>query len=61
MRALPSILSLFPNELNKFNNTGAGMLVSIYHTNPKLLRNHFCIWDITAALHYVSKIVFYSF
>ena len=23
MRDLPSILSLFPSELNKFNNTGA--------------------------------------
>ena len=31
MRGLPSILSLFRNEFNKFNNTGAGMLDSIYH------------------------------
>ena len=31
MRGLPSILSLFRNEFNKFNNTGALMLVSIYH------------------------------
>ena len=31
MRFLPSILSLFRNELNKFNNTGAGILDSIYH------------------------------
>ena len=28
---LPSILSLFRNEFNKFNNTGARMLDSIYH------------------------------
>ena len=27
MRGLPSILFLFPNEFNKFNNTGARMLV----------------------------------
>ena len=32
MRGLPSILSLFRNEFNKFNNTGARMLDSFYHT-----------------------------
>ena len=31
MRGLPSILSLFPNEFNKFNNTRARMLDSFYH------------------------------
>ena len=31
MRGLPSTLSLFRNEFNKFNNTGARMLNSIYH------------------------------
>ena len=31
MRGLPSILSLFRNELNKFNNTRVRMLDSIYH------------------------------
>ena len=31
MRGLQSILSLFHNEFNKFNNTGARMLDSIYH------------------------------
>ena len=31
MRGLPSILSLFRNECNKFNNTGARMLDSSYH------------------------------
>ena len=30
-RGLPSILSLFRNEFNKFNNTRARMLDSIYH------------------------------
>ena len=35
MRGLPSILSLFHNRFNKFNNTRAQMLDSIYHmTNP---------------------------
>ena len=31
MRGLPSILSLFRNKYNKFNNTRARMLDSIYH------------------------------
>ena len=31
MRGLPSILSLFCNEINKFNKSRARMLVSIYH------------------------------
>ena len=40
MRGLPSILSLFRNEFNKFNNTRARMLDSIYHmTNT--MKSHF--------------------
>ena len=31
MRDLPSILSFFPKEFNKFYNTSALMLDSIYH------------------------------
>ena len=31
MRGLPSILCLFRNEFNKFNDTRARMLDSIYH------------------------------
>ena len=31
MQGLPSILSLFRNEFNKFNNTIATKLDSIYH------------------------------
>ena len=31
MGGLPSILSFFPNSFNKFNNTRALMLNSIYH------------------------------
>ena len=31
MRGMPSILLLFRNEFNKFNNTRARMLDSIYH------------------------------
>ena len=39
MQGLPSILSLFRNELNKFNNTGARMLDSIYNMTIKLIKN----------------------
>ena len=34
MRGLPSILSLFCNEFNKFNKTRPRMLDSIYHYTP---------------------------
>ena len=36
IRGLPSILSLFCNEVNKFNNTRARMLDSIYHMTNTL-------------------------
>ena len=36
MRGSPSSLSLFCNEFNKFNNTLARMLDSIYHMTLKL-------------------------
>ena len=36
--AVPSILSVFPNKFNKFNNTGARMQDSIYHMT---LKSHF--------------------
>ena len=39
MRGLPSILSLFRNEFNKFNNTRARMLDSIYHMANTLKSN----------------------
>ena len=37
MQGLPSILSLFRNEFNKFNNARARMLDSIYHMTIRLL------------------------
>ena len=37
MRGLPSILSLFLNKFNKFNNTRARKLDSIYHMTLVLL------------------------
>ena len=44
MRGLPSILSVFRNELNKFNNTGERMLDSIYHKlcHYDYFESHFC-------------------
>ena len=37
MRGLPSILYLFRNSFDKFNNTRARMLDSIYHMALRLL------------------------
>ena len=42
MQGLPSILSLFRNEFNKFNNTSARMLDSIYHMNNTLKSRLWC-------------------
>ena len=33
---VPSILSVFPNEIKKFSNTGAQMQDSIYHYDTKI-------------------------
>ena len=50
MRGLPSILSLFRNGLNKFNNTRARMLDSIYHNDIKItLKSHFCRKNVIIA------------
>ena len=66
MRGLPSILSLFRNELNKFNNTRARMLDSIYHmTNtlksqfwPKTL--YFCHYDRNVVMDVITFPVIYK-
>ena len=39
MRGLPSILFLFCNEFNKFNDTRARMFDSMYHMTLRLLWN----------------------
>ena len=44
MRSLPSTLLLFHNKFNKFNNTGARMLDSIYRMTLKLNKN--CIFGV---------------
>ena len=40
MRGLPSILSISSNAFTKFNNSGARMLVTIYHMALKYM--NFC-------------------
>ena len=40
MGGLLSILSLFRNKFDKFNNTGAYMFNSIYHRTLKSLKKH---------------------
>ena len=52
MRGLSSILIFFRNEFNKFNNTGARMLDSIYHMPFKIMKN--CIFGVkTSRFHLI--------
>ena len=44
MQGLQSILSLFREEFNKFNNTATRMLDSIYHMPIKLVKIAFLAW-----------------
>ena len=46
MRGLPSILSLFRNEFNKFNNTGAQLSDSI----KKTLKSYFVVKTLAFCL-----------
>ena len=64
MQGLPSISSLLRNEFNKFNNTTARMLDSIYHMKLKLLKNQIfgvknikilpCFTQLYNGHHYVT-------
>ena len=50
MRGLPSILSIFRNGFDKYNNTGVRMLESIYHMTyecTEALEGHFYLLLIT--------------
>ena len=51
MWGLPSILSLFRNELNKFNNTEAQMLDSIYHMTLKYVKKHIFVVKTSRFCH----------
>ena len=55
MRGLSSILSFFHTEFNKFNNTGAQMLVSIYNVTFKITSNsHFWRKTLRVAVMYAT-------
>ena len=55
MRGLPSILSLFRNEFNKFNKTRARILDSIYHMTNTLKSD---FWRKNVIFfHYVRNVV----
>ena len=53
MRGLPRILSLFRNEFNKFNNTRARMLDSIYHMTLRYLCSFIADGKTLQYCHYV--------
>ena len=55
IQGLPSILSLFRNKFNKFNNTRAQKLDSIYHTTLKLLKNHIFGVKTSRYYHFYAK------
>ena len=61
MRVLPSILSLFRNEFNKFNNTGARMLDSIFHMIFKLLLNRIFGVKTARFTYFLRKVILTSF
>ena len=54
MRGLPSILSLSRNAFNKFNNTGARMLDSIYHKTLNYFSRIFCVKSQDFAIFYAT-------
>ena len=49
MRCSKSIISLFCNEFNKFDNTGTRMLDSFYHMTLKLLKDR--IFVVKTLIH----------
>ena len=55
MRGLPSILSLLCSEFDKFNNTRARMLDSIYHM-ANTLKSHFWCQNVMIC-HHVCNVV----
>ena len=55
MRGLLSILSLFRNEFNKFNNIRARMLDSIYHMTLKHLKLHFACDNVKISPYFTQR------
>ena len=56
MQGLLSILSLFRNEFNTFNNAGGQMLDSIYHRTLKLLKNHIFVVKTSIFCHFCTTL-----
>ena len=56
MRGLPSILSLFRNEFNKFINTGARTIYSIYHMTLKLLKDRLLYLKTSIVCHVLRSV-----
>ena len=56
MRGLPSILILFLNKFNKFNNTGECMLDSIYHMTLKLIKTHIFLVKTSRFYHLLRNV-----
>ena len=57
MRGLLSILSFFRNEFNKFNNTGALILDSIYHRTLKILKSCIFGMEMSIFFHLVRNVL----
>ena len=57
MRGLPSILLLFRNEFNQFNDTGARALDSIYHMTLKLIKNRIFGVKISRFCHLLRNVI----
>ena len=57
LRGLPNIFSVFRNELNKFNNTGARMLYSIHHMPLKLLKNRIFGMNASIFCHFYAMFI----
>ena len=57
MRGLPSILFLFRNDLNKFNNTGVLMLDSNYHMTLKLIKNRISGVKASRFCHLLDNVI----
>ena len=57
MLSKPHILSLFRNVFNKFNNTGARMLDSIYRMTLKLLKNGNFGVKMSRFCHLLSNVI----
>ena len=58
MRGLPIIFFLlFRNEFNKFNNTGARMLDSIYYMTLELIKKSHFGMKTSIFYHLLSKVI----